>query len=243
MSYTPTQWQTGDTITAEKLNNMESGIENANELFVINRVTTGGVTTCDKSLDEIRAAIDAGKVCVVHYGNNIYVYLGEYKGTIYFREGTVDSDFFILSFNTSNPAGSLTAKALLPALTNANRGKFLQQSPTSNLWQMTDLSPFIVTCTPTAQDYSGTMDKTVAEINAAYEAGQKLVFRVYMSATEYMDVDCTARYRTSDEYPSFNGYAVITSPVTGIIYAFTGVTSVGTDNTYSTQIYPLTPMS
>lgn len=31
MSYTPTQWQTGDTITAEKLNNMENGIENANE--------------------------------------------------------------------------------------------------------------------------------------------------------------------------------------------------------------------
>ena len=29
MSYTPTQWQTGDTITAELLNNMESGIVGA----------------------------------------------------------------------------------------------------------------------------------------------------------------------------------------------------------------------
>ena len=29
MSYTPTQWQTGDTITAEKLNNMEQGIAGA----------------------------------------------------------------------------------------------------------------------------------------------------------------------------------------------------------------------
>ena len=29
MSYTPTEWQTGDTITAEKLNNMESGIAGA----------------------------------------------------------------------------------------------------------------------------------------------------------------------------------------------------------------------
>lgn len=26
MSYTPTNWQTGDVITAEKLNNMEAGI-------------------------------------------------------------------------------------------------------------------------------------------------------------------------------------------------------------------------
>ena len=29
MSYTPTNWQTGDTITAEKLNKMESGIADA----------------------------------------------------------------------------------------------------------------------------------------------------------------------------------------------------------------------
>ena len=29
MAYTPTTWQSGDTITAEKLNNIESGISNA----------------------------------------------------------------------------------------------------------------------------------------------------------------------------------------------------------------------
>lgn len=29
MSYTPTNWQAGDIITAAKLNNMESGIANA----------------------------------------------------------------------------------------------------------------------------------------------------------------------------------------------------------------------
>ena len=29
MSYTPTEWKTGDVITADKLNNMESGIVNA----------------------------------------------------------------------------------------------------------------------------------------------------------------------------------------------------------------------
>lgn len=31
MAYTPTDWQTGDIITADKLNNMEDGIENALE--------------------------------------------------------------------------------------------------------------------------------------------------------------------------------------------------------------------
>ena len=134
MSYTPTQWQTGDTITAEKLNNMESGIENVN-------------------------------------------------------------------------------------------------------------NPFIVTLTPTAQDFSGTMDKTVAEINEAYTAGQKIVFRVILSATEYMEVDCTARYVTNAAYPSFNGFILIASPMHALVYAATLVTDDGTKSTYYTIIYPLTPMS
>lgn len=31
MSYTPTTWATGDTITSEKLNKIETGIEEAHE--------------------------------------------------------------------------------------------------------------------------------------------------------------------------------------------------------------------
>lgn len=34
MAYTPTTWQSGDTITAEKLNNMESGIRDAAALGI-----------------------------------------------------------------------------------------------------------------------------------------------------------------------------------------------------------------
>lgn len=138
MSYTPTEWQTGDTITAEKLNNMEDGIENANE-------------------------------------------------------------------------------------------------------------PFIVTLTPTAQDYSGTMDKTVAEINAAYEAGRKIVFRVYSSAARFNEVEVTVVYKDgSYTYPSFNAYLIVVADSVGfdgIIFAFTGTSDDSTKNTYSTTVYPLTPMT
>ena len=35
MSYTPTNWQTGDTITAEKMNNIENGIVNAPKVAVV----------------------------------------------------------------------------------------------------------------------------------------------------------------------------------------------------------------
>lgn len=135
MSYTPTQWQTGDTITAVGLNNMEQGIE-----------------------------------------------------------------------NTSNP--------------------------------------FIVTLTPTAQDFSGTMDKTVGEINAAYEAGRRIMFLVYTSETSYLEAECIIRGRRMDEgdYPSFNAY-VIVEPNSVLVYMYTGVSAVANTNTYHTLLYPLTPMS
>lgn len=100
------------------------------------------------------------------------------------------------------------------------------------------VNPFIVTLTPTAENFSGTMDKTVAEINTAYEAGRKIVFRVMQSATAYMDVDCTARWFNGSTYPSFNGF-IVNSDNNVLIFAFTGATSDGTRNTYGTTIYPL----
>ena len=102
---------------------------------------------------------------------------------------------------------------------------------------------FIVALTPTALDYSGTMDKTVAEINAAYEAGQEIVFRVYMVAETYNEVDCTIRFKDGDyPYPSFNAY-LVDSGNNVFIFAWTGTTDNGTKQTYSTTVYSLTPAS
>lgn len=58
MSYTPTNWQTGDTITAEKLNNMESGISGAFEVFLLHMKPD--FTGMDESLEDACAAYDAG---------------------------------------------------------------------------------------------------------------------------------------------------------------------------------------
>ena len=46
MSYTPTNWQTGDTITAEKMNNIESGISNSatGKIAVVN-LSAGGFSS------------------------------------------------------------------------------------------------------------------------------------------------------------------------------------------------------
>ena len=102
---------------------------------------------------------------------------------------------------------------------------------------------FIVTLTPTAADFSGTMDKTVAEINAAYEAGQEIVFRIYAEAGTYNEVDCTIRYKNGNNtYPSFNAY-LVDSTNNVLIFAYTSVTNDGTKQTYHTNIYSLTPAS
>ena len=107
----------------------------------------------------------------------------------------------------------------------------------------TAVDPFVVTLTPTAQDFSGVMDKTVAEINEAYTAGQKIVFRLYLSATESMETDVTSRGFASNTYPSFNTYTVTNYPFDALVNIWTGTTDDGTQSTYSTDIYPLTPMS
>ena len=75
MSYTKTTWQTGDTITAEKLNNIEGGIK-ANETaisqidagggdFIIAVTESGGSYTADKTIAEINAAKESGKNLVL----------------------------------------------------------------------------------------------------------------------------------------------------------------------------------
>lgn len=96
--------------------------------------------------------------------------------------------------------------------------------------------------TPTAEDFSGTMDKTVSEIRSAYLKRQKIVFKVMISATEHMDVDVTATWNTSASYPSFNAFIVDDSRDL-IICATTGATNDGNKNTYSTSLYTLTPVT
>lgn len=105
-------------------------------------------------------------------------------------------------------------------------------------------NPFVVTLTPTAEDFSGTMDKTVAEINAAYEAGRKIVFHVLVSlGGDYLNVDCTMAYKySSHTYPVISAF-IINVEQNILMYAFCGGTDDGTDTTYFTSIYPLTPMT
>lgn len=104
-------------------------------------------------------------------------------------------------------------------------------------------TPFVVTLTPTTQDFSGTMDKTVAEINAAYQLGRRIVFRLITSAATMIEIECVVvAHGSGFAYPSFNLHIVTDQPFNALVYAWTGLTNDGDKNTYGTQIYTLTPM-
>lgn len=65
MAYTPNEWACGETITAEKLNHMEDGIESANsggtEPLILQVVQDGDDVRLDKTFGEIKSAFNGGK--------------------------------------------------------------------------------------------------------------------------------------------------------------------------------------
>lgn len=128
----------------------------------------------------------------------------------------------------------------LPPVTSADNGKVLAVE--DGAWAASEQGKkFIVTLTPTALDYSGTMDKTVAEINAAYEAGMEIWFRLITGASTYYDIAVTViDCNETVDYPAFGGLGLLTEKI-AMVQTFNRMD--GTDNTFITEIYALTPAS
>ena len=113
MSYTKQTWNTGDTITADKLNHMEDGIMESGEsgAFIINVIDDGATWTLDKTWQEIYDAHSSGVVCVIKYtseepGNirqisySVSVVDGQlYTGYTSFVVGVYDNQFSTTSPN------------------------------------------------------------------------------------------------------------------------------------------------
>lgn len=67
MSYTPTSWNTGDTITAAAMNKIENGIANAGSALICNCTVVEGVHTLDKTVQEIYDALLAGTPAYIKF--------------------------------------------------------------------------------------------------------------------------------------------------------------------------------
>ena len=82
MSYTPTTWTTGDTITATKLNKIENGVANAGSVLICNSSYSSEVSAfvLDKTVQEIHNALLAGTPAYIKYQ---YGDFATYTGTLY----------------------------------------------------------------------------------------------------------------------------------------------------------------
>ena len=87
MSYTPTTWTTGDTITATKLNKMEQGIASAGSGDILFDIGVED-NVLDKTWTEISTALSSGKIArVIWSGEDFafseYVVAASYDGEFY----------------------------------------------------------------------------------------------------------------------------------------------------------------
>ena len=102
--------------------------------------------------------------------------------------------------------------------------------------------PFVVTLTPTATNLSGTMDKTVGEINEAYQAGRKIVFKVTLPTYGTFYLDCNTVYGGDDsDYLGFEANVINWSEDLFINAGFPAQNDDGSYS-YSTHTYSLTPV-
>ena len=131
----------------------------------------------------------------------------------------------------------------LPEVTSADAGKVLGVND-SGVWGAQEPigKKFIVTLTPTALDLSGTADKTLNEVNSAYEAGNEIVAHI-----TYNDVEIEAKLvqviQGAGFFPTF--YWMLIDPTQNMqVMAFNAATADDPNPTpfnYSTYIYALTP--
>lgn len=195
---------------------------------------TGGIT--DKSNKEIYEAIKAGKE--IWFTGNMDDMIGYFPLAYY----TVIEGFQYPFIGTRFDMVSSNDQVYLVYMT-ASDTEIYDFSMEPHSYEKED-SKFIVTLTPTAEDYSGTMDYTVAEINAAYDAGMDIWFAINDGyATMYFPCECVVN-DTRYAYLCFHGRMLYND---FDVFMYTGGDSQGTDDgtsqVYGTLVYALTPAS
>ena len=67
MSYTPTEWKSGDTVTSAKLNKIENGFSTVAP-FIIEAIDEDGSfsLTASTTYNDVMAALNQGRIVIVH---------------------------------------------------------------------------------------------------------------------------------------------------------------------------------
>lgn len=100
MAYIPTEWESGDVITAEKLNKAEGGIEaNSKAIYLIEiELQEGQPVILDGVLADALEAFDEGKLVMISFD------FGEYKKA-YYAVDNYEGNLHLI--NAESSAGTL----------------------------------------------------------------------------------------------------------------------------------------
>lgn len=132
MSYAATNWATGDVITAEKLNNIENGIENASDSVFMVTITYFSVAEntfkCDKTWNEVKEAYENKKRIIFQRktsGDDNTAFFKFYKVISAIRE-RVTGAITSLSFNNWDASGtSITIEKLSMSSNDASLERYV----------------------------------------------------------------------------------------------------------------------
>ena len=196
-------------------------------------VITRSGSSIDKTTTEVKDAIDSGKCVVLANGTDLMMYCGQSNSEWYFTSCPTGNN---IRYGSIIKSSGYYSGGTFPKLMNVNSSdNGSELIVKSGAWAKQQ-KKFVVTLTPTALDYSGTMDKTPAEITAAYNAGQEIVFDIpalgaKINATQFRVV-ADAIVAGCMVY-----YNVNTSPV------IITVATASSASTYATQVFAMTPAS
>lgn len=115
MSYTPTEWNTGDIVTAEKLNKLENGVASGG-IFIVNTLVDEQTLRpiLDKTWQEIKDAFDAMNIVILIANINSSLVIEKQITYLSVINSSVDGSnyecgFYVgseyLGFSTSDPNG------------------------------------------------------------------------------------------------------------------------------------------
>lgn len=120
------------------------------------------------------------------------------------------------------------------------RGNKVTSSDLNNIeGGIDDLQNFVVELTPTAADYSGTMDKTPAEIDAAIQGGKRILFSIpgmggLVEASQFL-------YDTTDA--KWNAHANIVFDIGNNTNVLMHISTSTAIQYYYVFMFPLTPLT
>lgn len=198
---------------------------------------SGSPLKSDKTYAEIVAAVDAGRTVIARQDSTLFQFAGYNSTAVDFVKFTSNGTTVMKRAVMKNGSLDAYSTSTVPPSFAADNGSELIVK--NGAWAKQQ-KKFIVTLTPTEQDFSGEMDKTPQEITAAHEVGQEIVFNI-VGYPNFDGVQINADWFTYATGRTYCAACATLVDLVGDMQIGIFTADIADTKTYNTKIYPLTP--